>query len=133
MSYVDKSLLRGILDPNLSFYTTTRPFTTSQVIIDALADYGSYIRTFLIVNQDNINQLTYRQAAPTAPAKTLPMSSEREVQGWESYLEINPNAISGTGYIELELVKYEDALKPDLAKAHKELVAKQVSEQSEMA
>lgn len=112
MSYVDKSKLRGILDQSLSFFVTTRQFTTSPLILDTLTEYGSYIRAYRIVNLDLINNILYRTVSATDYQKAVPPSTALGDQGWESFLEIIPNAVTGNGYVELELIKRKDAEKP---------------------
>lgn len=104
MSYVDKEILRGVGDALISTSTSTFPFTTTQLIRDSITQFGSYIRSFRIVNNDLANPLTYRQGAADAPLKSIPLQSEVVVEGWESYIEINPNGTSGAGFLELDLV-----------------------------
>lgn len=106
MSYVRAHRLKGLRDPSLSFFTITLAFTTAQLVIDALTQYGSYIYAFRIVNQDGTNVCQYRQGSPSTPLKTIPINtSEESDPAWESYLEIDPNAVSGVGYVELNLVQ----------------------------
>lgn len=113
MSYVNKNILRGILDTTLSFFNTTLTFTTAVLIIDTLTQYGAYIRSYRIVNNDAGNAVSYRTVSPTDPIKTVPPSSALTEQGWESFLEITPNAVTGSGYVELELVSRKDAIRPE--------------------
>lgn len=109
MSYVNPENLRGVGDALLSTVTTTLPFTTAQLITDCVTQFGSYTRAFRIVNNDAVNQLTYRQGGTSQPLKVVPPSSEVLVEGWESYIEINPNAGTGSGFLELDLVKISEA------------------------
>jgi len=111
VSYVDPEKLRGVGDALLSTVTTTQAFTTAQVLIDALTQFSSYMRSFRIVNNDAGASLTYRQGSRNEPLKTVPPSSEVVVEGWESFLEINPNGATGTGFIEMDLVNRFTALK----------------------
>ena len=111
MSFVDKSLLKGVNDQTLSFFNTTIPFTTAQVRIDTLTEFQAYIRKFRIRNDDAIAPLTFRQGGLSEPLKTIPILSEDGGEGWESFLEINPNAVSGSGFLELDLINREDALR----------------------
>jgi len=111
VSYVNPAILRGVGDALLSTVTTTIAFTTAQQIIDALTQFSSYIRAFRIVNNDALANLTYRQGGRSEPLKTVPLSSEVVVEGWESFLEVNPDAVSGSGFIELDLVDRFEALK----------------------
>jgi len=118
VSYVNPAILRGVGDALLSTVTTTQAFTTSQVLLDALTQFSAYIRAFRIVNNDAINVLTYRQGSRSSPLKTVPASSEVVVEGWESFIEINPSAVSGTGFIEFDLVdRFRALLKPDAAES----------------
>jgi hypothetical protein len=111
MSYVKPSKLKGNSDPTLSFFTSTLVFTTSVLTIDSLNQFGAYIKSFRIVNLDNGNAVTFRQGTTTDPSKTIPPNSENVSDGWESFVQITPNAVSGNGYIELDLVAKSDAEK----------------------
>jgi len=111
VSYVNPRILRGVGDALLSTVTNTIGFTTTQIINDTLTQFGSYMRAFRIVNNDAIAQLTYRQGAADAPLKIVPASAEVFVEGWESFIEINPSGVSGTGFIEMDLVDRFEALK----------------------
>jgi len=114
VSYVNPAILRGVGDALLSTVTTTIAFTTAQQLIDALTQFSSYIRAFRIVNNDTLNILTYRQGGRSEPLKTVPVSSEVVVEGWESFIEINPNAVTGVGLIELDLVdRFKAMIKPE--------------------
>lgn len=110
MSFVDTSRLRGLLDPTLSFFTTTLPFTTTVLTIDSLTQYQAYIRAFRIVNNDGAAIVTFRQGGRQEPSKTVPISSEVSSVGWESFIEITPNAVTGSGFIELDLVPRDKAV-----------------------
>jgi len=111
VSYVNPDILKGVGDALLSTVTTTIPFTTTQLVRDTLTQFRSYARAFRIVNNDAAASLTYRQGAADAPLKTVPPSSEVLVEGWESFIEINPNAVTGTGFLELDLVRQDAAKK----------------------
>lgn len=109
MSYVNTAKLKGLLDPTLTSFTTTIPFTTSPIIIDALTQYNSYIHSFRIANNDITNVVQYRQGALDQPLKNIPISSQESGPGWESFLQIIPDAVTGSGYIEIELVLRDNA------------------------
>lgn len=110
MSYVDTAKLRGLADPTLSFFTTTLAFTTAVLTIDALTQFQAYIKAFRIVNQDGANVVTYVQGSRFQPTKTVPINSEVSADGWESFIQITPNAVTGTGFIELDLVPRPQAV-----------------------
>jgi len=111
MSYVPKDLLKGILDPRISFYTSDQSFTTSVVNIDLKTQFQAYAKTFRIVNQDSVNNLSYRQGSVSGISKIVPPNSEVVVNGWESFIQITPNAGTGAGFIEFDLVNVPDAYK----------------------
>jgi hypothetical protein len=111
VSYVNPAKLKGNLDPTLVVVTSTFGFTIAQLKIDCLTQFGGYAKTFRIVNNDTTNVLTYRQEQNSSPLKIVPPSSEVVVNGWESYIEINPNAVTGTGFIEIDIVNKKVAEK----------------------
>lgn len=109
MSYVNKSILRGVNDQSLSFFTTTLGFTTSQLRIDTLTQFQAYIKEARLVNEDGTNLLTYRQGSLDGRLKNLLVGQDVGISGWESFVEINPNGATGVGYIELDLINRKDA------------------------
>lgn len=111
MSYIDTGKFKGTLDPTIPFVTATLPFTTSELVIDTKTKFTSYARAFRIVNNDSIAAITYRQGQASEPLKSIPPSSELLFEGWESFIDIIPNAVSGLGYIEIDLVNIKDAQK----------------------
>lgn len=111
MSYVRPELLKGILDPTIAFVVSTFPFLLAQLKTDCVSQFGGLARKFRIVNQDAVNNLTYRQGAADSVLKTVPPNSEVLVEGWESYIEINPNAGTGAGFLEIDVVPLSVAKK----------------------
>jgi len=111
MSYVNKAILKGVDDQSLSFYVTTQVIGTAQILIDSLTQFNAYIRAFRIVNNDGTNIITYRQGSNTQPLKTIPISSQENQSGWESFIEINPNAVTGVGILEMDLIDRAEALR----------------------
>jgi len=120
VSYVNKDILRGVGDALLSTVTTTIAFTTAQFVTDALTEFSSYIRAFRIVNTDQVNPLTYRQGGRSEPLKTVPQNSEVVSEGWESFLEINPDGATGVGFLEMDLVDRFAALRESIPAAIKQ-------------
>lgn len=104
MSYVNKQILRGVNDENLSFFTTTIRFTTGQLVIDALTQFSAYIKAARIINNDSLNTILYRQGSPLEPQKIVPIDSAEKIGGWESFLQITPNAVTGDGFLEIDLI-----------------------------
>src|SRR5574341_1429496 len=109
MSYVDPQKLKGTLDPAIPFFTSTLTFTTAVLTIDSLSQFGAYMRSFRIVNLDAAANAQYRMHQATEPQKPIPPSSDVTEESWSSFVQITPNAVSGNGFIEMELVKRKDA------------------------
>lgn len=110
MSYVDISLLRGVNDENLPFFPSKIAIGTAQILQDTLTQFQAYIKAGRIVNNDVLNVITYRTGGRGEPLQTVPISSQEDIQGWESFLEINPDPVTGNGILELDLVNRKDAL-----------------------
>ena len=111
MSHVEISKLKGINEESISWDSLPFPFSTAQFRIDTLTRFNSYIRSFRIINRDAIANLTYRYDQPGKQLVTIDPLSFDEQEFWTSYLEINPNGVSGTGEVEIDLVPREIAEK----------------------
>jgi len=109
MSRVEVAKLKGILDPSLKWDTLPIPFTTAQLRRDFLAEFNSYVRGYRVVNRDTVNTLTYRQDQRNKQLITLDPSSQESQEGWTSYLEVNPNGVTGNGFLEVDLVQRQNA------------------------
>lgn len=109
MSYVDSAKLKGTLNVDIPHITITVAFTTAVVTLDVLSQYGSYARAYKIVNNDATNVVNFVQHQLTDVQRQVPIQSEVSDEGWFSFIQITADAVTGTGYIELELVKKEDA------------------------
>lgn len=109
MSFVDFARLRSANDTTIPFFTIRLPFTTSQVRIDTQYQYSMVAKAIRIVNSDAVNSLTWRTISNSTPLETLEPATEATAREWTSYIEINPNAATGKGLLEIELVKQEDA------------------------
>jgi len=104
MSHVEISLLKGINANDLVWDTIPFPFTTVQLRLDFLNQFNSYVRSYRVINEDTLNSLTYRQDNRNKQSITLGPSTADENEGWTSYLEVNPNAVSGGGILEVDIV-----------------------------
>jgi len=109
MSHVQISKLKGINDGTLTWDTIPFPFTTAVLLHDFLQEYNSYVRAYRVINADLVNSLDYRQDSRTKQPITLDPASIDNQEGWTSLIEITPNAVSGTGTLEVDLVPREIA------------------------
>ncbi len=104
MSQVEIRKLKGINDTSLTWDTLIFPFTLSVLLHDFLQEYNSYVRAYRVVNQDAVNNLTYRQDSRTRQNITLEPNAIDNQEGWTSLIEITPDALTGTGILEVDLV-----------------------------
>lgn len=104
MSQVEIRKLKGINDESLNWDTLAFPFTTAVLLHDFLQEYNSYVRAFRVINQDAFNLLRYRQDSRTKQSITLDPSSIDNQEGWTSLIEVTPNAGTGDGILEVDLV-----------------------------
>lgn len=109
MSHVQIRNLKGINDTGLTWDTIPFPFTTAILLHDFLQEYNSYVRAYRVINEDAVNTLVYRQDSRTKQAITLDPVSIDNQQGWTSLIEVTPNAGTGVGILEVDLVPREIA------------------------
>jgi len=86
-------------------------FTTAQLRIDTNSRFGMiYIRA-VIDNQDPTNNITIR-TDPQGQLLTIPPNSVLVIENeTHSFLEINPNAVTGVGNFSLETAVEDDLRK----------------------
>lgn len=107
MSQVEIRKLKGINNTDLNWDTLPFRFTTAVLRHDFLTEYNSYVRAYRVINEDLINNLTYRQDQRGKQAITLDPSAVDNQEGWTSFIEITPDAVTGTGILEVDLVPRE--------------------------
>ena len=104
VTVVNLSRLKGIDDTTLKGRTLTFSFTTGIFNLDSLSQFSSYIRSFRITNKDSVNELEYRFDEVRAELISIPIATDDRQEGWTSLIQIIPDAVSGTGQIEVELI-----------------------------
>ena len=104
MSYVQIEQLKGIDDQTLKWDTVQFVFTTAQEIHDFLQENLAYVRAFRVQNLDGANILQYRINSPNSPLITVPINSEDGQTVWTSFIQVIPNAVTGSGLLEVDLV-----------------------------
>lgn len=110
MSYVDISRLKGVQDPTLRANTRKFLFTTSNETHDCLQEFSGYFINLRIKNNDPTNSLSYRTDQPGATLITVdPLSDETILLSWGSYIQVIPNAVTGSGSLEVDVVPIENA------------------------
>jgi len=111
LSLVEIRNLKGINDPTLTWDKVIFLFTTAVEQHDFLTENNSYVRAYRIINNDLVAALSYRQDNIGNPQ--IPMDpGDIEIQeGWVSFIQVTPNAVSGDGILEVDLVPREIAQK----------------------
>lgn len=111
MSAIYPEALKAATDPTISYSSFIENFTTTQIRHDFLLEQGKLSKSVKITNNDGINNVTYRLHSPSDTLRTVPPNSEVTLDDWTSYLEINPNAVTGSGQLEADLVVSKEAYK----------------------
>lgn len=109
MSAIDSSRLKSASDEKIPFLSRPEVIGITQIRHDTLLEFGKLTQRIKIVNDDNLNNLTYRTQSPSNVLRTVPPNSDETIEEWTSYIEINPDPASGAGVLEMDLVNSEDA------------------------
>lgn len=102
---------RSPSDPTIPFSTLPESVGVAQIRHDTLLEFTKLCKELKITNNDAINSITYRTQSPSSVLRSCPPNSEVTVTEWTSYIEINPDAVTGAGLIEMDLVDSKEARK----------------------
>lgn len=103
--------LKSPTDPTLPFYSFKLAIGTTPIIKDIFNEFGGYAKAIIITNNDPTNVILAINNDPSNPAETIPPSSKGEDDSWSNFISITPNAVTGAGLVELQIVKPQDAFK----------------------
>lgn len=109
MSQVVPALLKSASDLNIPFTEFPQAIGITVITIDTMQRFNQLIKSVRIANDDVLQPLTYRTQSLSGLLKTVGPSSEVTFNQWGSFIQINPNAVSGDGLLELDLVEPKDA------------------------
>ena len=101
--------LRAPTELNIKFVPLPQAFTTATIRRETLLEFNKLYKRAVIENNDTANQVLVR-VEPFGTQKIVPASSRLEIEEWHSFLEVVPDAVTGTGRIELDLVDQEEAI-----------------------
>jgi len=87
-------------------------FTTAVVAHFCSQEFGGYGVGARIINNDGVNTLTYRLHSNRGTARIVPINSEIVLNEWFDIIVITPNAVTGVGQLELDIVSFQDARRP---------------------
>lgn len=112
MSTVNPESLKSPASDKIPFLTRPEIIGVATITHDSLNEFQKIIKSVKIVNDDGVNNLQYRTQSPSSPLRTVPPNSEDTFDEWTSFLQIIPNAVTGAGLLELDLVEPKDAKQP---------------------
>lgn len=111
MSAIDSDSLKSASDPLIPFITRIENFTTAPIRHDTLLEFGLLVKSIKITNNDNLATMTIKTMSPSNNSITIDPSTELTLEEWTSFLEVVPNAVTGTGQIEMNLTSSKEARK----------------------
>lgn len=124
LSVVPIESLKSPIDPNLPFYSFKQKIGTAPIIIDIYNQFGCLAKAIIITNDDSTNTISAVNVDPNNPVEIIPASSKGEDDSWTTFISVTPNAVSGAGLLEIQLVKIEDARKPMQNNTQNQIMAK---------
>jgi len=86
-------------------------FTTAEISHFCSMEFKGFGVGAKIINNDTLNTITYRLHSNRGRARIVPLNSEIEVNEWFDIIIVTPNAVSGNGQLELDIVSFQDAKK----------------------
>ncbi len=99
---------------SLDLETETRlpeDFTTAVIAHFCSMEFGGWCVRAKIINNDATNVIIYRLHSDRGTARTVPISSEIEINEWFDIIVITPDPVTGTGQLELDIVPFNEAFK----------------------
>lgn len=87
--------------------------TDTQLKFNSQSQFAKIIAKFKIVNEDSVNNITYRIPSPSAPLRTVPPNSDVTVEEYTYYIELNFDVANTKSILELDLIKRTDGIKRD--------------------
>jgi len=84
-------------------------FTTTEISHFCSMEFGGFGVAAKIINNDALNEITYRLHSNRGRARIVPISSEIEINEWFDIIIITPDATTGTGQLEIDVVPFRDA------------------------
>jgi len=109
MSAIDTSNLKSINDETIPFEFHQEAIGVVPIKFDTLFRFeAKLIQRGRIINDDNVNPILLQVGSAQAPVQSIPPNSDESFDGWFSKIIIIPNAVTGKGFLELDLVNSKD-------------------------
>jgi len=84
-------------------------FTTTEISHFCSMEFGGYGVGAKIINNDPTNTITYRLHSNRGRARIVPVVSEITILEWFDIIIVTPNAATGMGQLELDIVPFKDS------------------------
>lgn len=111
MSAIDVNSLKSVFDTNLPAKFHQEVIGIDPIKFDTLFRFSKLIQKGRIINDDNVNSISFQVGSNQAPVQRVPPNSDEKFNGWFSKIIIIPDVITGKGFLELDLVSSQDAKK----------------------
>ena len=113
MSSIDIGNLKSVNDESIPSEFHQEEIGIIEIKFDTLFRFGKIIQHGRIINNDAVNPISFRVGSAQGAVQQVPPSSDESFDGWFSKIFITPNAVTGNGLLELDLVSSKDARKND--------------------
>ena len=113
MNQIPVEDLKAATDPNLPFYSFKQVIGTAVITHDILNEFGMMCKAVIITNFDSTNNISVINKDPQNPVDIIPPSTKGEEDTWTSFIQLTPNAVTGNGILELQLVPLKDSRSPN--------------------
>jgi len=84
-------------------------FTTAVVSHYCSMEFGGFGVGAKLINNDALNNLVYRLHSNRGTARIVPISSEITINEWFDIIILTPDAVTGTGQLEIDIVPFNEA------------------------
>jgi len=74
-------------------------------------EFGGWGVGAKITNDDSLNTVIVRLHSDQGRARIVPINSDLEINEWFDILIVEPNGVSGSGQIEIDIVPFKEAFK----------------------
>jgi len=104
--------LKSASDDNIpSFLRAAEVGTITAIRHNTIYEFGLIGKGARIVNLDAINELVIRLHNPRGTAQAIPPASEFSVNEWFAEIHCEPDGVTGTFQLTLEVAKLSEARK----------------------
>jgi len=92
-----------------SFLRSPENGTTTAIRHNTIYEFGLMGKGARIINNDSLNDLDVRLHNPRATIMIVPPSSELVIEEWFAEIHCEPDAVTGTFQLTLEVAQFKDA------------------------